>query len=103
MAAICASTAPSPVAPSSRGRAAAFFAVCLMERLAVLFFSVIYALSAENVLHIFLNPRLPRFGLLGRGKIKNISSLPPRRQRVKSRFQFGNFIQLGLKFLRNFE
>ena len=52
---------------------------------------IIQSLSIENLLHTFFNPRLPSFGLFGCRKIKNVCSLPSRRQWIKSSFQGRDF------------
>src|SRR2546429_300946 len=53
---------------------------------------IIDSLSLENVLHPFFNPGRPRFGLFGSREMKQVGSLPPRRQCSKSLFQGGEFI-----------
>lgn len=60
-------------------------------------------LPLENLRHIFQNPRLPDFGLLGPGKMINLGSLPSQRQCVKGSLQVRKFIQHGLQFFRNLQ
>jgi hypothetical protein len=62
---------------------------------------VMQPFSMENLLQIFLDPRLSGFGLPGRGKIEKIRSPPPRGQRVKSGFQIRKLVELRLQFFGN--
>ena len=62
--------------------------------------SIMQAASIENVRHVFFHSRRPGFGLLGCGKIKDVSSLPSRRQCLESLFQRGDFIQPAFQFFR---
>src|ERR1700756_4015015 len=62
---------------------------------------IIQSLSLENLRDTFFNPRRPSLGLFGSRKIKDVSSLPSRRQCLKSSFQGRDFIQFVLKFFRN--
>src|SRR4030095_11401318 len=62
----------------------------------ILHMLILQYLSVENLPHTFFDPRRPSFGLFGCRKIKNVSSLPPRRQCIKSSFQGRDFIQFIL-------
>ena len=53
---------------------------------------IIQSLPIENWLYTFFDSGLPSFGLFGCRKMKNVSPLPSRRQRIKGSFQGRDFV-----------